>query len=1644
MAFLNFSVTSPASNAVVGRSFTATGRARGVGLGLPVYVVEEVRVSVAGGAEQVAQLAAGNWTTLLSVPPQIPGGSPLRITATARGMFTPDVGEPGDPVPGDPEPFETSTTVDIVLDGSVPDILTIDSFATPVTTEPGQPYVLDVTGTAGDAQTGISSVRLKVDNGQFVDVVDIIDNGAGLKLWRQKAVELSPGVHHFTVQAVDGAGNSATAQARIVVRLPFEPGAAEQVFEPTRYLLDLREFARRYVEVAGATGVLTPAMLASRFHQPYDRLVEPTHFEQATRPVPQARISVEVLRGRLGTAAPHEVDQRFRGLAYQTFLRSLGTSYDELRLARTAAAPAREALATRLGIGLVAARPDRLDELTVSPDAITDESLEMLTGYRSTAAGDPLRPTVDGAKVLLWRRDALRVQWQKEDETQRDSAAGPLPLIDPDLIGEGHLRRREPSDPAFALWTARRVWVNGMLAEIEQATGPGPNPLARFDNAVTTFVGEIDLVALAAQDADGVDIRPDLVPWELSLEAFRFLARSRTLLADDILLDSEWDDVVAILLQVQKRKEYRAWRLDERRNSLVLEPATFVDGGIDQLVGVPRWRAQRSEYLGWRRTLAARVAAAAGLESSYQRVVEATEATMLPDLRDALVTLLALPQEPSDAVADRLTRELMIDLRAGAGQRTTRVEQALQTLQGVLFSARAGRLGPDGSGESWTIDDEVSAGHDFDREWDWMGGLRTWRSATRVFAYPENQLLPAVYVADPGLTPAPTEAYSTLIQTLRSEGRLTPSRARRIAEIYLEDLGVTLPTGFVITDELSDADLVQRQAASIAMHVPTIPHREIFWLIPMALAAKLQESGQYQAALDWYRTVYAYHLPAEHRRIYHGLTLEAFIESDYDRVPEWLIAELNPHLFALTRRNCYTRATLMAIAGCFHAFADAEFARGTADANARARTLYETAVELLELPEAQPETGEDVPFPVNPVFEALRRYGRAGLAKIHEGLNIAGVPMSSYESFLPSQYRYNVLVERAKSLVAIAQQVEAAYLAALELRDAKTYDALQAGNHLAVAGASVAIQELKVTHADTGIRLAELQRERAVLQEDHYDRQIELGISGWEWTSLGLMGAAAAFHTASVVAFGAGGIGNTIKSVFTFGLLGDPGDSFGNMLAAAAAAASTGGQIASTLASFERREREWYFQRGLAAKDREIGDQQIQNAYNQQQLAMHERDLSRMQMQHAEAVVVFLATRFTNAELFEWMSGVLGRVYAFFLQQATALAQLAEAQLAFERQEMPAGFVAGDYWRDETAGAAAPDRRGLTGSARLLEDIQRLDQYAFDTDRRKLHLAQTFSLSSVAALELQQFRETGVLTFATPAELFDREFPGHYLRLVSKIGVTMVALVDPVRGIRATLSASGVSRTVVARGPFDTVTLRRQPESIAFTSPNHATGLFDLEPESRLLRPFEGMGVDTVWRLELPKAANPFDFRMIADILLTIEYTAIDSAEYRQQVVRGLDRRFSGDRMFSVRNQFPDAWYELNNPETVAADRRMRVTLPLTADDLPPHIDDLRVEEVSLFALRADALAEELTVTSLSHVIGGQRVTTTEVTTTGGIVGTRRPAGAAWRILLGRGPAGDWELQLPDDELVRSWFRDGLIDDLVLVLTLAGTTPAWP
>ncbi len=1076
--------------------------------------------------------------------------------------------------------------------------------------------------------------------------------------------------------------------------------------------------------------------------------------------------------------------------------------------------------------------------------------------------------------------------------------------------------------------------------------------------------------------------------------------------------------------------------------------------------------------------------------------------------------------------------------------------------------------------------------------------------------------------------------------------------------------------------------------------------KEAYYFVPIFLALKLQQHRYYQAALNYYRTVYAYNLtidnsqptePKDQLKIYYGLKLEESLPEVYQRAEDWLLDPLNPHVIAANRRNTYTRFTLLSITRCFLEYADNEFTRDTAESVPRARTLYLTALELLErleqkernckqfidkldtninnqlkinaselipvwhqikgslleiedeeilknvvqqievaftgeqpwitklinaqtiidlalnsippapnfqklleqknqkseriyaallnqtqvsnalkkvgdiaskdyldsvslvsgittqaletekiplpwlrqktmataasngsLTTTQPAMREDYQrlaqynpiapshiatlaqiakiyplqavqivqtqpntflpspiygfcLPLNPVLDSLRLWAELNLYKLRTCRNIAGIErkLEPYAAstdilsglpqigaggqlvfpgaitFPATPYRYAVIIERAKQLVSIAQQIEASFLSALEKLDAELYNLLKARQDIQLTRVGVRLQDLRVREAESGVTLAELQKDRSQIQVDHFQNLLDQGLLNYEKAALGFMNYAVGLYSAAGIVGLSGGGG------FLGSLFGSAQGSVASGLSSFAAAASTTASIFQTLASYERRKQEWQFQEKLAQQDVLIGEQQIRIAQDRVRVVGQERVISQIQADFAEETLDFLTNKFTNAELYDWMVGILEGVYSFFLQQATATAKLAEDQLAFERQEVTPSYIQADYWEvpnDNFANSQnneTPDRRGLTGSARLLQDIYQLDQYAFETDQRKLQLSKTISLARLAPAEFQGFRETGVMLFSTPMELFDRDFPGHYLRLIKRVRTTIIALIPPNDGIKATLSTTGLSRVVTGQNNlFQTNEIARPPESVALTSPRDATGLFELTPQSQeMLLPFENLGVDTSWELRLPKASNLFDYNTIADVLITIEYTALNSFTYRQTVLDELGDTISGDRPFSFRNQFADAWYDLNNPEQT--DDPMIVTFETTREDFPANIEDLTIQHIVLYFARLEGETFEVPVEYLHFTnstsqndeepIGGG------ATTIDGVISTRRGNPPSWSSIIGKTTVGQWELNLTGNldngEPVSELFANEKVEDILFVITYSGRIP---
>lgn len=739
-------------------------------------------------------------------------------------------------------------------------------------------------------------------------------------------------------------------------------------------------------------------------------------------------------------------------------------------------------------------------------------------------------------------------------------------------------------------------------------------------------------------------------------------------------------------------------------------------------------------------------------------------------------------------------------------------------------------------------------------------------------------------------------------------------------------------------------------------------------------------------------------------------------------------------------------------------------------------------------------------IPPNPMLRALRLHAELNLFKLRSCRNIAGLkrqldPYSAPTDTVtglpsigaggqlvlpgvarlqPTLYRYQTLIERARQLIDLSAQTEGAMFAAIQKRDMEAQTLLQARQQLSLAQAGVRLQDLMVTEARGGVTLATLQQSRAQIQVDYFTQLLQNSISELEQEALDQLNEAANYQ---VDAAGESYAAYTIQTVMAVAdataaaaaaasiidaadapklLSSAASHAAGGQSALAArnnslaSAASTRASILASRASYERRAQDWSYQQTLAQKDVDISTQQIQIANDHVEVVGQQRVIAGIQADNARDYIEFLTKKFTSVELYDWMSNVLEGVYSYFLQQATTIAKLAESQLAFERQEVPPTFIKVDYWEmpsdDNVFGPSdggSQDRRGLTGSARLLQDIYQLDQYAFDTNKRKLQLTKTISLSQLAPAEFQRLRETGQILFATTLEMFDREFPGHYLRLIKRVRTSIIALIPPVQGIRATLTTTGPSRVVIGGDIFQTVVVRRDPEYVAYTSPINATGLFELDPQPDMLLPFEGSGVEMSWEFSLPKAANQLDYRAIADVLITIEYTALNSFDYRQQVLQLLKPTVSVDRPFSFRNQFADQWYDLHNP--AQTNRPMTVRFTTLREDFPPNLENLKIAQVLMYFTRNTLKPFEVPVSYLRFtaqdepgMVGGS------ATSIDGVISTRRGNAGSWTTMIGKSPVGTWELALPDTEEWRNHFYNEEIDDILFVITFSGRTPPWP
>jgi hypothetical protein len=127
--------------------------------------------------------------------------------------------------------------------------------------------------------------------------------------------------------------------------------------------------------------------------------------------------------------------------------------------------------------------------------------------------------------------------------------------------------------------------------------------------------------------------------------------------------------------------------------------------------------------------------------------------------------------------------------------------------------------------------------------------------------------------------------------------------------------------------------------------------------------------------------------------------------------------------------------------------------------------------------------------------------------------------------------------------------------------------------------------------------------------------------------------------------------------------------------------------------------------------------------------------------------------------------------------------------------------------------------------------------------------------------------------------------------------------------------------------------LQPPTKSIA-ASTAHEGGVFELSFRDERYLPFEGAGaVESNWSLELPSQIRAFDYGTISDVIIHISFEAKYDGGLKIAVEQGISEKLitlAGTnvltRLFSLRHDFPDAYYRLLNPTGAVQSTEFEVT----------------------------------------------------------------------------------------------------------------------
>ncbi|MFV8141854.1 neuraminidase-like domain-containing protein [Mycolicibacterium senegalense] len=401
---------------------------------------------------------------------------------------------------------------------------------------------------------------------------------------------------------------------------------------------------------------------------------------------------------------------------------------------------------------------------------------------------------------------------------------------------------------------------------------------------------------------------------------------------------------------------------------------------------------------------------------------------------------------------------------------------------------------------------------------------------------------------------------------------------------------------------------------------------------------------------------------------------------------------------------------------------------------------------------------------------------------------------------------------------------------------------------------------------------------------------------------------------------------------------------------------------AARMAAHKRRSQEFAIGANTAAREIMNIDKQITVAMINKEVARLEREQIELQIQQAEAVEAYLDSKFTNAKMYGLLQSRLYGVYAQFYKLAYDLAKQAERCYRFRYPELTDSIIQAGNWES--------GRKGLLSGEQLELQLRQLERAYADRDSREFELTKHISLLQHAPLALIKLRETGSAEFDLPELLFDMDYPGHYMRRIKSVNLTIPAVVGPYTTVNATLTL--LSNEIRIKPTLKNQKYERDLDNpddrfiddfaaikqIATSSGQNDHGLFELNFRDERFLPFEGAGVaNSRWRIDIDPDCNPFD---IPDVVMCVRLTARQGGDVLRAKAKDAWIKVLKDqeglplaRVISMRHEFPTEWDRLRTVAEPGGEHT--VAIALTRDRFPALFrrSDLSVGALDVFGVPA-------------------------------------------------------------------------------------------